>query len=162
MSGLTICLWFDKQAEEAANHYVSIFRACGRQASIDGLVRFEHEHQPAGTDVVVANFTLDGQVIAGLNGGPQFKFSPAVSLFVQCRDQTELDMFWEKLMEGGGAPMECGWLTDKYGFSWQVVPQMLLDILETGEPEVRQRVVNAMMKMVKLDIAALEAARDAD
>ncbi|WP_273792688.1 VOC family protein [Brucella anthropi] len=160
MSGLTICLWFDRQAEEAANHYVSIFRACGRAASVDGFIRFEHAHRPEGTDVVVANFTLDGQAISGLNGGPNFKFSPAVSLFVQCKDQAELDMFWERLLEGG-APMECGWLTDKYGFSWQVVPQMLLEVLQKGTAEQRQRVADAVMKMVKLDVATLEAARDA-
>ena len=161
MSGLTICLWFDGNAEEAANHYVSIFRACGRSASIDGAIRFEHAHQQNEDQPVVVNFTLDGQKICGLNGGPQFKFSPAVSLFVQCKGQTEVDQFWEKLMEGGGTPVECGWLTDKYGFSWQVVPQMLLDILQDGPPDVRQRVADAMMKMVKIDVAALEAARDA-
>ncbi|MBV2142761.1 VOC family protein [Falsochrobactrum sp. TDYN1] len=160
MSGLTICLWFDMQAEEAANYYVSVFRECGRTASVDGLVRFKHSHQPAGTDVVVANFTLDGQSICGLNGGPEFKFSPAASLIIKCKDQAELDDFWDRLVEGG-SPMECSWLTDKYGFSWQIVPEFLLDILQNGAPDVRQRVAEAMMKMVKLDIATLEAARDA-
>lgn len=160
MSGLTICLWFDGNAEEAANHYVSVFRACGRPASIDGAIRFTHGHQQNENQPVVVNFTLDGQKICGLNGGPQFKFSPANSLIVRCRDQAEVDAFWEKLLEGG-SPMECSWLTDKYGFSWQIVPDMLLDILQDGPPDVRQRVADAMMKMVKIDVAALEAARDA-
>ena len=160
MSGLTICLWFDGQAEEAAHHYVSIFRACGRPASIDGFIRFKHGHQQNEEQAVTANFTLDGQKICGLNGGPQFKFSPAASLIVRCKDQAEVDAFWERLLEGG-SPMECSWLTDIYGFAWQIVPDMLLDILENGAPDVRQRVADAMMKMVKIDVATLEAARDA-
>ncbi|MCL7997466.1 VOC family protein [Brucella sp. 21LCYQ03] len=161
MSGLTVCLWFDKQAEEAAKYYVSIFRDLGRPASLDGLIRFKHSHQPDGVDVVAANFTLDGQAMCALNGGPEFKFNPATSLVLKCKDQAELDAFWDRLLEGG-APLECSWLTDKYGFAWQIVPEFMLDILQNGSPEVRQRVANAMMTMIKLDIATLEAARDAD
>jgi predicted 3-demethylubiquinone-9 3-methyltransferase (glyoxalase superfamily) len=160
MSGLTVCLWFDNKAEEAANYYVSLFRDLGRPASIDGFIRFEHGHQTGGSDVVTANFTLDGQAMTALNGGPQFKFNLATSLILKCKDQAELDAFWDRLLEGGSA-MECSWLTDKYGFAWQIVPEFLLDILQNGAPDVRQRVANAMMTMVKIDIATLEAARDA-
>ena len=160
MSGLTVCLWFDNKAEEAANYYVSLFRDLGRTASIDGFIRFEHGHQTGGTDVVTANFTLDGQAMTALNGGPEFKFNLATSLILKCKDQAELDAFWDRLLEGG-SPLEWSWLTDKYGFAWQIVPEFLLDILQDGAPDVRQRVANAMMTMVKIDIATLEAARDA-
>lgn len=160
MSGLTVCLRFDNKAEEAANYYVSLFRDLGRPASIDGFIRFEHGHQTGGTDVVTANFTLDGQAMTALNGGPEFKFNLATSLILKCKDQAELDAFWDRLLEGG-SPLECSWLTDKYGFAWQIVPEFLLDILQDGAPDVRQRVANAMMTMVKIDIATLEAARDA-
>ncbi|OYR18791.1 VOC family protein [Brucella thiophenivorans] len=160
MSGLTVCLWFDKKAEEAANYYVSIFRDVGRPAAIDGLVRFNHSHQQEGVDVVAVNFTLDGQSMLALNGGPEFTPTPATSLVLKCKDQAELDAFWNRLVDGG-SPMECSWLTDKYGFAWQIVPEFMLDILQNGTPEVRQRVADAMMTMVKLDIATLEAARDA-
>ena len=139
---------------------MSLFRDLGRTASIDGFIRFEHGHQTGGTDVVTANFTLDGQAMTALNGGPEFKFNLATSLILKCKDQAELDAFWDRLLEGG-SPLECSWLTDKYGFAWQIVPEFLLDILQDGAPDVRQRVANAMMTMVKIDIATLEAARDA-
>jgi predicted 3-demethylubiquinone-9 3-methyltransferase (glyoxalase superfamily) len=160
MSGLTICLWFDGNAEEAANHYVSIFRACGRSASIDGAIRFKHGHQQNEDQPVTVNFTLDGQKICGLNGGPQFKLSPASSLIVRCRDQAEVDAFWEKLLEGG-SPMECSWLTDKYGLPWQIVPDMLLDTLQDGPPDVRQRVADAMMRWSRSILRRWKPLRDA-
>jgi predicted 3-demethylubiquinone-9 3-methyltransferase (glyoxalase superfamily) len=159
MSKLALCLWFDGRAEEAAAFYVATFRACGQPASLGRVMR-QGEVGPGKLGSVIAvEFTLAGQPMMALNGGPQFSFSPAISLFVRCNDQAEVDRFWERLSEGG-APVQCGWLTDRFGVSWQIVPTMLLDLLHDSDVERRDRVMQAMMPMTKLDIAALQRAHE--
>ncbi|MBC7904006.1 MAG: VOC family protein [Gemmatimonadaceae bacterium] len=152
-------LWFDSNAEEAANFYISIFP----NSKIGKITRygtegFEIHHRPAGT-VMVIEFFLDGQQFLGLNGGPVFKFNESVSFVVNCADQKEIDYFWDKLNEGGDpAAQQCGWLKDKFGLSWQVVP-IAMDDMMSGDSAASGRVMNAMLQMKKLDIAKLEAAR---
>lgn len=145
---ITTFLWYDGNAEEAANFYISIFR----NSRITSLSR-------GGEDKVMGvTFELEGQEYIALNGGPHFKFTPAISLFVKCTSQQEVDEFWEKLMAGGGQPSRCGWLQDKYGLSWQIVPTILGEMLHDKDREKAGRVMNAMLKMDKIDIAGLEAA----
>jgi predicted 3-demethylubiquinone-9 3-methyltransferase (glyoxalase superfamily) len=155
MSKISPCLWFDSQAEEAAIFYVETFRACGQDAALGRT-----SHRPGGT-VLVAEFTLAGQSFLGLNGGPLFNFSPAVSLSVKCADQAELDNFWEAFCDGD-APGRCGWLTDKFGVSWQIVPDMLGDMTTDHDPARAQRVTEACMPMSKLEIAVIKRAYDGD
>jgi predicted 3-demethylubiquinone-9 3-methyltransferase (glyoxalase superfamily) len=138
-------LWFDNQAEEAAKFYVSIFKNSKVLHTMPG---------PNGT-VMGVSFQLDGQEFKALNGGPQFKFTPAISLFVNCETQAEVDELWEKLTAGGGKPGRCGWLTDKYGLSWQIVPTALGELLQAGKGG---QVMNALMQMDKLDVAKLKQA----
>ena len=154
------CLWFDHQAEEAAKFYTGIFK----KSKIVSISRyseagFEIHRRPAGSVMVVA-FELEGQAFTALNGGPIFKFNEAVSLSVDCRSQQELDELWEKL-SAGGSPGQCGWLEDRYGLSWQIVPAVLPKLLAGTDPARAQRVMAALMGMTKLDIRALEAAADA-
>ncbi len=157
MPQISICLWFDTEAEEAANHYVRIFKEMGREASIRSIARYNaHEPGPAGK-VMTASFNLDGQDFVGLNGGPMFKHSPAMSIMVKCADQAEVDGFWDRLLEGG-APSQCGWLTDRFGVSWQIVPAALERLTSSGVPGQSARVMQALLGMVKLDVAALERA----
>jgi len=157
MSTLATCLWFDSQAEEASRFYVDTFTRLGRPASIRETSRHtEGGARPAGSALVVG-FTLDGQSFMVLNGGPHFTFSPAISLAVTCRDQAEVDAFWDALCEGGGSPGRCGWLTDRFGLSWQVVPSVLPELMR-GDPDRAARVMRALMGMSKLEIAALERA----
>lgn len=145
------CLWFDRQAEEAANFYVSVFP----NARIKTITHYgEGAPLPAGT-VLTVSFELDGQDYLALNGGPIFQFSPAISLMVHCQDQAELDHFWHQLSEGGQTG-QCGWLTDRFGLSWQVVPASLPHLM--ADPARAQRVIKVVMGMTKLDIAVLEAA----
>lgn len=153
-------LWFDRQAEEAANHYVSIFK----NSSIDQVARygkegFEVHHMPEGT-VMNIEFTLNGQKFAALNGGPEFKFTEAVSFQIMCEDQAEVDYYWEKLSEGGKEG-PCGWLTDKFGLSWQVTPSKLAELLGSSDRAKAGAAMNAMMKMKKIDIRQLQDAYDA-
>ncbi len=146
-------LWFDKQAEEAANFYTSIFK----NSKVGKVARYgEGGPGPKGSAMTVA-FELDGQEFVALNGGPQFKFCEAVSFVVNCETQQEIDEFWEKLSEGG-KKVECGWLKDKYGLSWQVVPTVLGELLGDKDPARSQRVMNALLKMKKLDIEGLKKA----
>ena len=146
-------LWFDNQAEEAAEFYVSIFK----NSKIGAISRYgDAGPGPAGQALVVP-FELDGQDFMGLNGGPIFKFSPAISFLINCEDQAEVDHYWDRLLEGG-QPSQCGWLSDKYGLSWQVVPTILGDLLSDPDPIKSGRVMTAMLKMVKLDIAELKRA----
>jgi len=154
---LTPCLWFDTQAEEAAKFYVSVFK----NSKITSISRFPDAGQdvhgkPAGSVMVVA-FEIDGQPFTALNGGPQFKFDEAVSFQVACDNQEEIDYFWSKLSEGGQEG-PCGWLKDKFGLSWQVFPSALPKWLMDPDKARPARVMNAFMKMKKLDIAAIERA----
>ncbi len=147
-------LWFDTQAEEAANFYTSIFD----NSKILEISRYgEAGPGPAGTALVVS-FQLAGQEFNALNGGPQFQFSEAISLVVNCESQDEVDYFWEKLTADGGEESMCGWLKDKYGLSWQVVPTALSHFIGGSDPARAQRAVQAMLTMRKLDIARLQEA----
>jgi predicted 3-demethylubiquinone-9 3-methyltransferase (glyoxalase superfamily) len=154
MSKITPCLWFDKKAEEAARFYVSLLP----DSRIDAIVPYSLD-LPGGSpgDVMTVEFTLAGQSHVALNGGPFYQFTPALSLFVSCADQAEVDRLWQSLSEGG-APQQCGWVTDRYGVSWQIVPAVLGRMLKDKDPAKVRRVTQAMLKMVKLDIAALESA----
>lgn len=155
MQKITPFLWFDTQAEEAMNFYVSIFK----NSKIGSVTRYgEGGPGPAGT-VLTAAFELDGQEFVALNGGPQFKFSEAISFLVSCETQEEIDEFWEKL-SAGGEESQCGWLKDKYGLSWQIVPPVLSEMLQDKDPEKAKRVMEAMLQMTKLDIPTLKQAYD--
>ena len=157
MQKITPFLWFDTQAEEAMNFYVSIFK----NSRVLGCSRYrEAGPGPAGT-VMVATFELDGQEFTALNGGPQFKFTEAISFVVRCETQAEIDEMWEKLSEGGQTS-QCGWLKDKFGLSWQVIPPMLSGLMQDKDPEKAKRVMQAMLKMTKIDIAALERAYEGE
>ena len=157
MQKITPFLWFDNKAEEAANFYVSIFK----NSKIGTITRYGEEGakisgRPKGTVMVVA-FQLDGQEIMALNGGPYFKFSEAISFLVNCETQQEVDELWEKLSEGGEEG-RCGWLKDKYGLSWQIVPTVLGKMLQDKDAEKSERVMNAMLKMAKIEIKTLKQA----
>jgi len=150
-------LWFDDKAEEAANFYVSVFK----NSKIGGITRYDEEGakasgRPKGT-VMTVEFQLDGQEFTALNGGPHFKFTEAISLVVNCETQEEVDEFWEKLSEGG-EKSRCGWLKDKYGLSWQVVPTVLGELFQSKDAERSERVMKAMLQMDKLDIKTLKQA----
>ena len=154
---ITPFLWFDTQAEEAAGFYVSIFK----NSRIKGLARYDSEAaQAAGRpkgSVMTVQFELDGQDFVALNGGPVFKFTEAISFVVNCESQDEIDHFWQQL-SAGGQEVECGWLKDRFGVSWQVVPTMLGELLQDKDPEKPKRVMAALMKMKKLDIGGLRRA----
>jgi predicted 3-demethylubiquinone-9 3-methyltransferase (glyoxalase superfamily) len=157
MNRFTTCLWFDYQAEEAANFYVSIFK----NSKVGAIARYGEEGskvsgRPKGS-VMTVKFELDGQDFLALNGGPVFRFSPAISLIVNCTTQEEVDRFWEKLSEGGQAD-QCGWLTDKYGVSWQIVPVALGEMMQSGDAKKSESVMKALLQMKKLDIEALRNA----
>jgi len=152
---ITPFLWFDGNAEEAMNHYISIFK----NSKVVSVTRYgEAGPGPAGT-IMVASFELDGQQFSALNGGPQFKFTEAISLVVHCESQEEVDHFWSKL-SAGGAESQCGWLKDKFGLSWQVVPRVLIELLQDPNPEKATRVMQAMLQMKKIDIARLRQAHE--
>jgi predicted 3-demethylubiquinone-9 3-methyltransferase (glyoxalase superfamily) len=146
-------LWFDTQAEEAANFYVSVFP----NSKVLSPVRNPGGMPGPETAVLTVDFELDGMRVTALNGGPRFQFSEAVSFVIDCKDQTEVDYYWDKLTAGGAESM-CGWLKDRYGFSWQVVPKQLFETIGGSDAEGRKRAVAAMMQMHKLDVAKLEAA----
>jgi predicted 3-demethylubiquinone-9 3-methyltransferase (glyoxalase superfamily) len=153
------CLWFDGQAEEAARFYAAIFKN-SRIGTITryGKAGFETHHQPAGS-VMVVTFELDGQKFSALNGGPLFKFTEAISFQVDCETQEEIDYYWEKLSAGGDPKaQQCGWLKDKFGLSWQVVPTMMAELFKAENSAGAQRAMEAMLPMKKLNIAALKKA----
>ncbi len=153
MQKITPYLWFDHQAEEAARFYTSIFQ----NSKMGSVSRFgEGGPLPAGT-VMTVSFELEGQEFVALNGGPQFKFTEAVSFLVSCETQDEVDYYWEKLSEGG-EEQPCGWLKDKYGLSWQVVPTILGQLLQDQDAEKARRVTEAMLQMKKIDIETLRQA----
>lgn len=148
MEKITPFLWFDGKAEEAMLFYTSVFKH-----SAKGEIR----RFPDGR-VITASWTLEGQEFVGLNGGPMYKFTPATSWFVNCEDQAEVDDLWQKLLADGGKPSRCGWLTDKYGVSWQIIPKALGQLLQDKDAARAGRVMQAMMAMVKIDVAGLEKA----
>ena len=154
---ITPNLWFDDQAEEAARYYVSIFK----DSEIGAISRYgSGGPMPEGSVLTVA-FTLEGQSFTALNGGPQFTFSEAISFIVHCSTQEEVDHYWGRLSEGGPEQAQmCGWLKDKYGVSWQIVPDALIEFITDADPAKAQRTVQAMLQMKKLDIAALRRAHD--
>jgi len=157
MPNIGPCLWFDNQALDAANFYVSVFknsRVVKTTYYVEGLPK------PAGS-VMTVEFVLDGERFVALNGGPQFKFSPAVSFIAQCDTQEEVDGLWRKLSEGGEEG-QCGWLTDRYGVSWQVVPKALMEMFSGSNIAASQRAVAAMLKMKKLEMSVLRRAYDGE
>jgi predicted 3-demethylubiquinone-9 3-methyltransferase (glyoxalase superfamily) len=146
MQTVTPFLWFDDQAEEAAKFYTSIFK--------NSKILEVHRR---GKNVLTVTFRINGQKLVALNGGPHFKFTPAISLFVSCKTQREVDTLWRKLLQGG-EPMQCGWLKDKYGLSWQIIPTILGELLGDKDRAKSERVWKAMMQMVKIDSKALTKA----
>ena len=150
---ITPCLWFDGQAEEAANFYVAIFK----NARIVAIARYGDAGPGPKGSVMTVGFELDGQAFTGLNGGPAFKFNGAISMVVNCATQAEVDYYWEKL-GAGGAPGQCAWLTDKFGVSWQIVPARLIEMVQDKDTTKSKRVMEAMLQMRKIDIARLERA----
>jgi predicted 3-demethylubiquinone-9 3-methyltransferase (glyoxalase superfamily) len=155
MQKITPFLWFDSQAEEAAKFYVSIFK----NSNVLNVTRYgEAGPGPKGT-VMIVTFQLDGQEFSALNGGPEFTFSPAISFVVDCKTQQEVDDLWERLSQGG-KKQQCGWLTDKYGVSWQIVPSVLPELMRTKDEKKSQNVMKAILQMNKLDIQRLQQAYD--
>ena len=158
MQKITTCLWFDNQAEEAANFYASVFK----NSKIGSISRYDENSakaagMPAGS-VLTVTFELEGRQFMALNGGPLFKFNESFSLVVNCEDQKEVDYYWDKLTSGGGEESMCGWLKDKYGLSWQIVPSELEKLMTSKEPGKAQRVMGALLQMKKLDINILKNA----
>ena len=151
------CLWFDGQAEQAAQHYTSIFP----NSSITEVTRYGSDMPPPMKegDVLTVSFTLDGQEYVGLNGGPQFSFSEAISFQIMCADQEEADHYWDRLTDGGEESM-CGWLKDRFGVSWQVVPVELLSLTNDPDPGRAQRATQAMLQMRRIDVAEVRRAAD--
>lgn len=150
MKKITPFLWFDTQAEEAMNFYVSLFK----NSKVNNISR-----GPEGKAFMVS-FELDGQEFMGLNAGPHHKFNEAISLYVDCKDQAEVDELWNKLIADGGEESMCGWLKDKYGLSWQIIPKQLGELMGSPDPEKSQRVMQAMLKMQKIVVTDLQKAHD--
>jgi predicted 3-demethylubiquinone-9 3-methyltransferase (glyoxalase superfamily) len=146
-------LWFDTQAEQAATFYTGIFK----DSKISAIHRYTEAGPGQEGTVMLVEFELNGQRFSALNGGPEYTFNPAVSIVVPCEDQAEIDYYWNSLTEGG-REVACGWLTDKYGLSWQIVPAAFLDMISDPDQEKVARVIRAMMTMTKFDVAGLEAA----
>ena len=158
MRNISPCLWFDANAEEAVNYYVSMFS----NSKIDNIVRWGKGWGDVGAGkegkVLAIDFTIEGRPFKALNGGPLFRFNEAVSFFVECKDQAEVDKFWDTLIADGGTPQPCGWLKDKFGLSWQIVPIRLMQLMSDPDAEKAARVTQAMLKMQKLDMPTLERA----
>jgi predicted 3-demethylubiquinone-9 3-methyltransferase (glyoxalase superfamily) len=155
MQRVTPFLWFDDDAEEAANFYTSIFE----KSKIKAVSRYGEAGPGPKGSVMVVSFELDGQEFTALNGGPQFHFTEAVSFVVHCKDQDEVDHYWTKL-SAGGQEVQCGWLKDKFGLSWQIVPTILPELMQDKDPAKRERVMKAMLQMVKMDVAGLKRAAE--
>ncbi|WP_159471479.1 VOC family protein [Dyadobacter sp. 3J3] len=155
MQKITPFLWYDNQLEEAMNLYISIFK----NSKILNVSRLPGDVPGSVGKVITATFELDGQTFYGLNGGPHFNFTEAISFFVDCKTQEEVDDLWERLSEGG-SKSRCGWLKDKFGISWQIVPSILGELMGSKDPAKAKSVMQAMMKMTKLDIALLQEAYD--
>jgi predicted 3-demethylubiquinone-9 3-methyltransferase (glyoxalase superfamily) len=146
-------LWFDGDAEEAANFYVSIFK----NSKILNIARYGEAGPGPKGSVMVATFQIEGQKFMALNGGPHYTFSPAISFYVDCETQAEVDELWEKLT-AGGSDVQCGWLRDKFGVSWQIIPKTLIELMQDKDPVKSQRVFKAMMGMIKIDVEGLKRA----
>ena len=160
MSKIAPCLWFDDKAEEAAKFYVSVFKHARILTTTHyGPDAAKASGQREGS-VMTVSFEIEGQSFLALNGGPMFKFSEAISLMVNCDSQTELDTIWKALSGGGGSESVCGWLKDKFGLSWQIVPAIMAEMMGSGDPVKLNRVMAAVMQMTKPDIAALQRAFD--
>jgi len=159
MHNITPCLWYDGDAEDAANFYVTLFP----DSRVDNVARSPTD-TPSGAEgtVLVVEFTLGGQPYIGLNGGPQFPFTEAVSFQVRTEDQAETDRLWDALIANGGKASDCGWLKDRWGLSWQITPQRLLDLISAKDQGRAKRAMDAMMTMQKIDIATVEAAADGE
>jgi predicted 3-demethylubiquinone-9 3-methyltransferase (glyoxalase superfamily) len=155
MSKIAPCLWFNGQAEEAAKLYTSLLP----DSRIGKVMRSpaDNPSTPAGA-VLTVEFTLAGQQFIGLNGGPQFPFTEAISFTIHCEDQAEVDRLWEGLLQGGGKPSKCGWLKDRFGVSWQIIPKALVELLSGPNKEGAGRAMQAMLQMTKIDVAKLHAA----
>ena len=155
MDKISPCLWFDGNAEEAAKFYTSIFP----NSRVDGVYRAVSDVPGMSEgEVLTVEFTLEGKSYIGLNGGPDFKFNEAISFSIDCDDQAEVDRYWDALLAHGGEPSVCGWLKDKFGVSWQVVPRRFNELINSSDRAAAKRAMEAMLQMVKLDVAALEAA----
>jgi predicted 3-demethylubiquinone-9 3-methyltransferase (glyoxalase superfamily) len=154
MQRITPFLWYENQAEEAANFYCSIFK----NSRIGKVSRFGDAGPGPKGSIMVVTFELDGQEFAALNGGPMFKFTEAISLVVNCETQEEIDYFWEKLTADGGKESQCGWLKDKFGLSWQIVPTIVGELMTGKDPEKSNRVMQAVLQMKKLDIKKMQDA----
>jgi predicted 3-demethylubiquinone-9 3-methyltransferase (glyoxalase superfamily) len=154
--GFTTSLWFDGQAEQAADFYLSVFKDGGKGR----ISRYGDAGPGEPGSVLAVEWTVNGQRFVGINGGPQFRFSEAISFQIHCDDQDEVDHYWSKLTEDGGQEGDCGWLKDRFGVSWQVVPSVLIDMIGDPDPEKARRTTEAMLKMKKLDIAALRRAHE--
>jgi len=160
LNNIVPCLWFDNQAEDAAKFYTSIFKNSEiKTITRYGKAGYEIHKRPEGS-VMTVSFTLDGQEFTALNGGPLFKFSEAISFEVRCKDQAEIDYFWEKLGQGGDPKArQCGWLKDKFGLSWQVASADWVEVMGKAKPDEAERLMTAMLQMKKFDIAALKRAQ---
>lgn len=155
MQEIVTFLWFDGQAEDAMNFYVSVFK----DAKAGAIRRFGEAGPGAEGSVLMAEFEIGGRPFVALNGGPNFKPTPAISFLVPCDSQEEVDTYWDKLGDGG-EPIQCGWITDKFGFTWQIVPKVLQEMLEDPDPVRANNVMKAMMEMVKIETAGLQEAYD--
>lgn len=162
MQKITPFLWFDNNAEEAVNFYVSLFK----NSKVGKVTRYnEASSKAAGRpegSVMTMEFQLEGQSFTAINGGPHFKFTEAISFVVDCETQEEVDYFWNKLTADGGQESQCAWLKDKYGLSWQIVPRVLIEMIGDKDPQKAQRVMEAMLQMKKIDIATLQQAYDGE
>lgn len=156
MQKITTFLWFNDKAEEAANLYVSLFK----NSKIDSISRYGDAGPGPKGSVMTVNFQLEGQKFIALNGGPHFRFTPAISLFVNCESQQEVDRLWDELSEGGRKD-RCGWLQDRYGLSWQIIPAALMRLMSDPDKQKAGRVIEAMLAMDKIDVGKLEAAAEA-
>jgi predicted 3-demethylubiquinone-9 3-methyltransferase (glyoxalase superfamily) len=154
MQKITPFLWYDDKAEEAANFYISIFK----NSKVLSVLRYGEVGPGPKGSVMTVDFQLEGQEFVALNGGPHFKFTEAISFVVNCETQEEVDYFWEKLTADGGQESMCGWLRDRYGLSWQVVPTILVELFKDKDAEKSQRVMKAMLQMKKIDIETLKQA----
>ncbi len=157
MQKISTMLWFDGRAEEAAKFYVSVFK----NAKMGKVARYGDAGPGPKGSVMVASFEVDGREFTALNAGPQFKFNESVSFVVHCKTQEEVDYYWDKLLAGGGQESMCGWLKDKFGLSWQITPDVLLELISDPDPAISQSVMKAMMQMRKIDIEDLKRAKKA-